>query len=74
MTLKWQRTSEQIRIALEKNPDSLPSSVEDLEPEDNFQLLGVAYNECPACREKILPDDRECPHCGIKLDQNRGNI
>lgn len=25
-----------IRIALEKNPESLPSSVEDLEPEDNF--------------------------------------
>lgn len=38
------------------------------ELDDNFELLNVAYNECPACKGKISPEDKVCSHCGITLE------
>ncbi|WP_010245408.1 zinc ribbon domain-containing protein [Acetivibrio cellulolyticus] len=60
-----------IRNALDNNFASSNNEEEELELEDNFQLLNVAYDICPACKEKISPQDVECPHCRITLSNNK---
>lgn len=47
--------------------ESSDDSNDELELDDNFELLNVAYNECPACKGKISPEDTVCSHCGITL-------
>lgn len=42
-------------------------SNDELELDDNFELLNVAYKECPACKGKLSPDDSVCSHCGTTI-------
>ena len=46
---------------------SSDDSNDELELDNNIDLLNVAYNECPACKGKISPEDNVCSHCGITL-------
>jgi hypothetical protein len=63
----------EIRKLLDKDYAKLlkkPSdySNDKLELVDNFELLNVAYKECPACKGKLSPEDKFCSHCGITLE------
>lgn len=51
---------------------SSDDSNDELELDDNFELLNVAYKECPACKGKISPEDKVCSHCGITVEKQIG--
>jgi hypothetical protein len=65
-----------IRRLLDKDYNELSDSAseepnDELDLEDNFQLLDIAYDECPACKGKVSLNDRQCPHCGLTFNQDK---
>ncbi len=53
-----------------KRDDISPLSDKDIErmlTKRRAQKSGAGKNLCPECRKPILPSDRFCPSCGIKL-------
>lgn len=44
-------------------------SIQETEELDNFEILDIPFDLCPACGAKILPADKACSECGLSLDK-----
>ncbi len=70
------KTSEEIaeirrllELLVEKNGVVLGDSKED--ELKNLEIMDTPFDTCPACGEKLSPDDEACPACGISLPKNK---
>ena len=45
-----------------ENNDSVNSKKE------NYNILDIPFDECPACHAKVSPTDKKCPSCGLYLN------
>ena len=51
----------------EKNGATKSDAEDDMEELENYEILDIPYDSCPACGAKLVADDRECKSCGLLM-------
>ncbi len=60
----------QIRMILQKQYGE--SLKRDKQSYDNYKVMDIPYDACPACGTAVKSEDKVCPSCGLNLNGKNG--
>ncbi|WP_024831509.1 zinc ribbon domain-containing protein [Ruminiclostridium josui] len=59
-----------IRMILQKQYEK--SSEQNIQSDNNYEVMDIPYNVCPACGATLASEDSTCPSCGLNLNGKNG--